>query len=115
MKTLFKLAILFLIAHALFRFVPPYWHHQQFKTALTELSQQWGEPTDEDVMQHVLATAAKHDVPITSEHVTLRRVREHILIDVAYVVPIEWLPTMKKPWDFELHLDVWKLGTPKVR
>ena len=50
MKTLFKLAILFLIAHALFRFVPPYWHHQQFKTALTELSQQWGEPTDEDVM-----------------------------------------------------------------
>ena len=115
MKTLFKLAILFLIAHALFRLDLPYWHHNQFESALSELSQQWGEPTDEEVMEHVLATAARHNVPITREHVTVRRVREHILVDLAYAVPIEWLPTMKKPWEFEYHLDAWKVGQPTPR
>ena len=33
MKALFKLAIFFLVAHALFRFVPPYWSHNQFRAS----------------------------------------------------------------------------------
>lgn len=115
MRTLFRLAILFFVAHALFRFVPPYWHHHQFKSSITELSETWGDPTDEEVMQHVLAAAAQHQVPITREHVTVRRVSEHVLVDLAYEVPIEWVPTVKKPWEFDLHLDVWKVGQLRRR
>jgi hypothetical protein len=110
LRTLFKLAILLLAAHALFRFVPPYWNHHQFEQDLKTVSEQWGDPQDEEVMQHVLATAEKHSVPITREHVTITRAREHILINVAYALPIEWVPTVKKPWDFTTKIDVWKFG-----
>ena len=114
MRTLFKLGVLLLIAHALFRFIPPYWHHNQFENELNALSLEWGAPNDEEVMQHVLATAAKHEVPITREHVSVQRVRDHVLIQVAYAVPIEWLPTVHKPWEFTTSLDVWKIDPPRI-
>ena len=115
MRALLKIAILLLVANALFRFVPPYWHHNQFESALKDLSQTWGTPNDEEVMQHVLTTAEEHKIPITREHVTVERKGEHILIDVAYALPIEWVPTVKRDWAFTTHVNAWRLEPPKPR
>ena len=115
MRALFRIAILLLVAHALFRFVPPYWRHNQFQSALKEVAQQWGQPHDEEVMQHVLTTAAEHDVPITRDHVSVRRQAERILVDVEYSLPIEWIPSYKKQWDFKAHVNAWRLEPPKPR
>ena len=115
MKTLFRLAILLLFANAMFHFVPPYWHHQQFQRELKDISQQWGEPTNEEVMQYVLATAEKHKVPITGEQVSLQRGNGHILIELAYEVPIQWVPSVRRPWPFTTRLDVWRLEPPTTK
>jgi hypothetical protein len=115
MRALFRIAILLLVAHALFRFVPPYWHHNQFQSALKDASQVWGQPTDEEVMEHVLTTAAENDVPITRDHVSVRRQQNYILVDVEYTLPIEWVPTYKKDWPFKAHLNAWRLEPPKPR
>lgn len=114
MRALLKIAILLLIVHALFRFVPPYVHHNQFSTALKNVAQSWGQPQDEEVMQHVLNTAAEHSVPITSENVTVTRQTQHILVDVAYTLPIEWIPGFKRDWQFETHVNAWRLEPPKA-
>ena len=109
MRTLLRLAILFLVAYALFKFVPPYWHHHQFEAALKDVSQRWGEPSDEEVMQKVLTIAEENRVPITREHVTVTRQQQHILVDVAYSLPIEFVPTVKRDWAFETHVDAWRV------
>ena len=114
MRTVLKIAILLLVAHALFRFIPPYWHHHQFEAALRDVSQRWGQPHDEEVMQHVLTTAEAHSVPITREHVTVRRQGDRILVDVAYALPIEWVPSYKRDWDFKTHINAWRLEPPRL-
>ena len=115
MRALFRIAILLLVANALFRFVPPYWHHNQFESALKDRSQRWGQPNDEEVMQHVLAAAEANSVPITRDHVTVRRQTEHILVDVEYALPIEWFPSFKRDWEFKTHINAWRLEPPKPR
>ena len=114
MRGLLKFAILLLVVHALFRFVPPYFHHNQFTAALKNVTQSWGQPQDEEVMQYVLTAAAENSVPITSEHVSVTRQGQHILVDVAYTLPIEWLPGFKRDWQFETHVNAWRLEPPKV-
>ena len=115
MRALLRIAILLLVAHGLFRFVPPYWHHNQFESAIKKVAQEWGQPTDEEVMQYVLTAAAENDVPITRDHVSVRRQGEHTLVDVEYTLPIEWLPSYKRDWDFKAHLNAWRLEPPKPR
>ena len=113
MRAFLRIAILLLLAHGLYRFVPPYFHHNQFQTALKDLTQQWGQPNDEEVMQHVLTLAAEHSVPITRDHVSINRQRDHILIDVDYTLPIEFLPSYKRDVAFRTHVNAWRLEPPK--
>ena len=111
MRALIRIAILLLLAHGLYRFVPPYFHHHQFESALKDLSTRWGTPNDEEVMQHVLTTAAEHQVPITRDHVSVQRQQNHILIDIDYTVPVEFIPSVRRDVGFKTHVDAWRLET----
>ena len=113
-RTIFKFAIFLLIVHALVRFVPPYWRHHQFERALKDASLAWNRPDDEDVVQSVLTLAAGHDVPIGREHISIRRAPEHLYLDIAYSVPVEWIPSNPQPWRFTTHVDAWVLRPPNV-
>ena len=106
MKTLFKLAI----AHALVRFVPPYWNFTQFRWALKENASQWREHSDQTITEEVLQLARKHKVPITGQHVQVRREGDHLFVDVGYTDLIEFIPTMKRDWRFAADVDAWTLG-----
>lgn len=110
MKTLFKLAIALLVAHALVRFVPPYWNFTQFRWALKENASQWREHSDQTITEEVLQLARKHKVPITGQHVQVRREGDHLFVDVAYTDQIEFIPTMKRDWRFAADVDAWTLG-----
>ena len=105
MKTLFKLGIMLLVANALFRFVPPYWRNHEFQSQVKEASLKWRNLPDDAVMEDVLAVAASHDVPITSQNVNIQRVNDRLRLRVAYDVPIELLPTMSRPWTFTSNVD----------
>lgn len=111
-KGLFKLAIVLLIAHALFRFVPPYWSFTQFKWELKETAVGWREHPDGAVADEVLAIARKHNVPITQDNIRVRRQPDHIFVDVSYTVDMELVPTMKRPWTFDANIDAWTLAPP---
>ena len=113
MRALLRILVLLLLVHGLYRFVPPYFHHNQFESALKDLSQRWGQPNDEEVMQHVLTTAGENSVPITRDHVSIQRQRDHILIDVDYTLPIEFLPSYKRDVAFKTHVNAWRLEPPK--
>jgi len=108
-KGLFKLAIFLLLANALFRFTPPYWRHHQFESAVKDASFQWRELKDDAVIAQVLSHAAQHHVPIGREHIEIRRVQDHLYLDVAYDVPLELIPSRRRPWRFDVKVDAWVL------
>ena len=104
MKSLFKLVVLILLANALVRFAVPYWHHQQFESALQGRMFDWRESGDEAILQEVFALAAENHVPILPRQVELRRDNERLFLDIAYTLPIEFFPTVVRPWTFDVSL-----------
>jgi hypothetical protein len=114
LKTLFKLALALLVAHALVRFVPPYWNFTQFRWALKENAAQWREHNDQRVTEEVLQLARTHKVPISADHVQVRREGDHLFVDVAYTDQIEFIPSMKRDWRFAAQVDAWTLGGLKL-
>lgn len=105
MKTLFRLGMILLVANALFRFVPPYWRHHEFESEVKEASLKWRNLADADVTEDVLSVAGKHDVPITSQNITIQRLKDRLQLKVTYDLPIELLPSMSRPWTFTSNVD----------
>ena len=101
-RTIVKLGIFLLIVHALYRFVPVYFHYQEFKDAVHEAALFSRQQTDAQVIDRVMELAEKYQIPLSREAVQIRHEGEHTLIDASYVEPIEWLPTYKRPWQFNV-------------
>jgi hypothetical protein len=103
MRTVVKLAVFLLIVHALYRFVPVYFHYQQFKDAVHETAMFASkDKTDVQIVDRVIELAERYQVPLQREYVEVKREGERLTINVAYVEAIEWLPRYKRPWLFEV-------------
>ena len=103
MRTIVKLAIFLLVVHAMYRFIPTYFHYQQFKDAVHETALFSRGKTDLQIVEQVMAVAEKYQVPLSPDYVQVRRENEQIFISVSYVENIEWLPTYKRPWQFDIR------------
>ena len=99
-RTIVKLAIFLLFVHALYRFVPIYYHHQQFKDAVNETALFDRRKSDAEILERVMQHAEKYKIPLQREDVQVRREHQDVFIDASYVEVIEWLPTYKRPWQF---------------
>jgi hypothetical protein len=114
MKTLFKLVVFLLIVNALVRFVPPYYHHHEYEQAVEAAALQWRKESDAVLIEQLLAEAAKHQVPVRAQDISIRRTHEHLYVDIAYDVPLELVPTVKSSWKFEVNVDSWVLRPPAI-
>jgi hypothetical protein len=112
LKTLFKLAIVALLANALVRFAVPYWHHHQFESELKSRVLFWRDSTDEAILQDVYTLAEQNAVPIDAGNVTLRRDSERVFVHVEYVRTIEFVPTVARAWPFEVNVSGLVLRAP---
>lgn len=101
-KRLVKLAVFLLVAHALYRFVPVYVRYQQFKDAVHETALFSRTKEDAQIIDRVMVLAETYDIPLDREFVQVRRDNEQLSIDASYVVEIEWLPTYRRPWQFDV-------------
>lgn len=89
----FKLAIAFLILHALFRYGTAYVRHHQFRDAVYETALFSREKEDAEILARVMELAWEYDIPLDRRFVQLRRQNDRTAIDASYVEEIEWLPT----------------------
>lgn len=101
-RTFVKLGIFLLVVHALYRFVPVYFHYQQFKDAVHETALFSRERNEAQIADIVMELAEKYQIPLSRESVQVRREGGRTLIDATYVESIEWLPTYKRPWQFDV-------------
>jgi hypothetical protein len=101
-RRLVKVGIFLLGVHALYRFVPVYVHYQQFKDAVHETALFSRGRTDTELIDRVMELADRHGVPLDREYVQVRRENDQLYIDASYVESIEWLPTYRRPWQFDI-------------
>ena len=112
MRHLVRLAILLLIAHALYRFVPVYVHHHQFKDAVAEVALFAKGRGDGEIADRVVRLAEQYQIPVAREAVQVTRDAHKTYINVQYEEQIEWLPSYKRRMPFAVSAEGWHTGTP---
>lgn len=114
MRLLFKLAIVFLILHAVYRYGVIYIRYQQFKDAVQETALFAKDKQESEIYARVMALAAEYDVPLDRRYVQVQRQGETTVIDAVYVEDVEWLPTWKKPMEFTIGTKAWHVRAPSA-
>ena len=107
-KLTIKLAIVALIAHALYQVVPPYYTNWQFKDALKELATYPGyHATVPGMLDKCVKIAKAHDLDLTREDfdVKLATGSKTTTIDVSYEVVFKPIPGRPQPHVFAVHVE----------
>src|SRR4030095_8040598 len=106
-RNLVRLAVLLLIANALYRFVPVYMHHYQFKDAVAEAAKFSKDRSDSDLVDRVMVLAERYQIPLSREAVQVSRDKQMTYITLTYEEQIEWVPTYKRPMPFTVAVEGW--------
>lgn len=99
-RKLVKLAIVLLIANAMYQFVPPYLHYIQFRDAVRELVVFSREVPDGVLVDRVMELADEHSVPLARDTIEIRHTQSHLYIDASYEQVITFVPTYPYTWQF---------------
>jgi hypothetical protein len=102
-----RLVVVLLIANALYRFVPVYLHHYQFKDAVAEAARFSKDRSDAELVDRVMLLAERYQIPLDREAVEVTREKQTTYINLAYEEVIEWVPTYKRPTPFTVSVDSW--------
>jgi hypothetical protein len=101
-RTVIRVAILGLIIHALYQFVPLYVRYQQFKDDVKQTALFARSASEDQLAQRVLAHAEQRGVPVALENVQVRRLTDQVFVDVVYQQPVKVLPWYVYPWDVHI-------------
>ena len=107
MRNLVRLAVVLLIAHALYRSVPVYIHYYQFKDAVQEVALFAKDRTDIELVDRVMALAERYQIPIEREAVQVSRDKLMTYITLQYDQPIEWVPSYRRVMPFSVSVEGW--------
>ena len=99
-KRVISFVIFLLLANAGGRVGMVYFHHQQFKDALSELSLFSGTKSEEIVRAKVMELAADNKIPLDPDYVELSRknvpgIGDHSSVKVSYAVNVTVFPGTK--------------------
>ena len=112
LRNVLRLAIVLLIAHALYRFVPVYVHYQQFKDAAAEAALFSKDRSDTELLDRLMTLAGHYRIPIDRDAVQITRDGEITRIRVSYEERIEWIPSYKRPLAFTVAVEGWHVRPP---
>lgn len=112
LRNVLRLAIVLLMAHALYRFVPAYVHYQQFKDAVAEAALFSKDRSDTEIVDRVMVLAERYRIPLDREAVQVTRDTHVTYINVAYDEAIEWIPSYRRPWAFTVDVEGWHARAP---
>ena len=112
MRNLIRLAVLLLIANALYRFVPVYLHYYQFKDGVQETALFAKDKTDTELVDRVMTLAERYQIPIERDAVQVSRDTRLTHITLMYEEQIEWVPTYRRTMPFTVAVEGWHVRPP---
>ena len=104
-KTLIKLAIIVLIANAIWRAGSAYLSYYKFKDAVTDVAIGSRNKTDDQLREKVMSLAMEYDEPIDPDAITIRREENRLYITGSYTKPVALFPGYEYQWTFSLNAD----------
>jgi len=107
LRNLVRLLVLLLIANALYRFVPVYLHHYQFKDAVAEAAKFSKDRTDVELVDRVMVLAERYQIPLDREAVQVTRDKQLTYINLVYEQEIQWVPSYKRRMPFNVSVEGW--------
>ena len=110
-KTIIKLALAAIIAHAVWQLFVVYSAHYRFKDAVTTTTQFRGQTSsDSQLHDRIFELASQFDVPVTDENLTIRREENHTIVESSYTRPVNFFPGVTYQWPFTLRVDTFTLA-----
>ena len=105
-KKIISLIVFLVIANAGIRVAIVYFHDQQFKDAIRELSLFSGGKSEEITRAKVMEIAAQNEIPLDPDFVELTRkvtpgVGDHLMIKVSYAVMVPVFPGNPQRFQFD--------------
>ncbi len=104
-KGLIKLAIVVLLANAIWRAGSAYLSYYKFKDAVTDVAINSKNKTDDELREKVMSLAMEYDEPIEADAVAIRRENDHLYIEGSYTKPVALFPGYEYQWPFSLTAD----------
>lgn len=115
MKTIIKLLITAALLHATWKGGSTYLRFWQLKEEVTEIAQ-FGVNQPTEVLRHrVLEAAARREIPLDADTLTVQRQQARIIVDGRYVEQVELVPRYFYPWEAKLHVNVLTLVLQEVK
>jgi hypothetical protein len=105
-KKIISLIVFLAIANAGIRVAIVYFHDQQFKDAIRELSLFSGGKSEEIIRAKVMEIARDNEIPLDPDFVELARkvtpgVGDHIMIKVSYAIMVPVFPGNPRRFQFD--------------
>ena len=103
-RRVLQIAVILLIANALYHVVPVTMHYFQFKDALQSLALFSEKATDAQLVDRVMALAEENSIPLDRNYVGVRRVTGMLFITASYVDTMKVVPGYDyvKQYDIEV-------------
>jgi hypothetical protein len=112
LRNLVRLAVVLLIGHALYRFVPVYLHNYQFKDAVKEAALYSKDRPEAEIVERVTMLAERYRIPLGPESIQVTRDQRMTYINVFYEEEIEWLPGYRRTMPFHVEVEGWHVSPP---
>jgi hypothetical protein len=105
-KRVISLIVFLVVANAAVRVAMVYFHDQQFKDAVRELSLFSGGKQEELIRSKVLELAAQNQIPLDPDFVEMTRkstpgIGDHFVIKVTYAVMVQVFPGSPRRFEFD--------------
>ena len=113
-KLLVKLAIVALIANAGYHIGSEYLTYVKFRDDIRDAAM-FKAKNDVELMARILDLAARYELPLSEDNVTIERNERRVSIEGWYDQPIEVVPNYTYPWHFGLSLEVVSQALPSSR
>jgi len=113
-KTIIKLAVVALIANAIWRIGSAYVSFYRFKDAVDEMALHSKGKTVDEMKDKVLDLAASYEEPLEADAVSVRHEDPHLIIEGSYKKKVLLAPGVEYAWPFTLHVDEMVIGPVKL-
>jgi hypothetical protein len=104
-KRLIKLAIVALLANAVYRVGVEYVNYVKFRDAVRDAAM-FKAKSEDDLRTRIMALADDYDIPQDDGSVQISREERVWYIEGSYTKPIEIVPRYEYPWRFPYTLEV---------
>ncbi len=104
MRNIIRLVVVVAVVHAGVKIGPVFWTHFKFRDSVHDLAMFSVKRTEREVQDRVMDIAARMDVPVDRENVTVRKDKQKTIVSASYRAQLEYFPRRYYPWDFDFEV-----------